>query len=83
MGDDAVASLISRTPVRDARMESLFSFLRSRSTCQDGNEKSGLGLALGREQSRLSREGASACVGVSVRDGSCEKLSSWAEESTC
>lgn len=64
MGDDAVASLISGSPVRDARRKSFFSFLRSRSTCQDASEKPGLSLALGLQRSRLSRE---ACVRVSVR----------------
>ena len=69
VGDGAVASLTSGTPVLDARMESLFSFLRSRSTCRDAGEKSGLGSALGLEQNCLSREeagvGAAAGVGVS------------------
>ena len=35
VGDGVVAPLLSRTPVLDARMDSLFSFLRSRSTCRD------------------------------------------------
>lgn len=64
MGDDAVASL---SPVRDARRKSLFSFLRSRSTCQDTSGKSGRGLALGLVQSRLFQEKAGACVGLRVR----------------
>lgn len=64
MGDDAAASL---SPVRDARRKSLFSFLRSRSTCQGTSEKSGLGLALGLVQSCLFPEKASACVGLHGR----------------
>lgn len=71
VGDEAVASLASGTPVLDARMESLFSFLRSRSTCRDAGEKSGRGLALGLEQNCLSQEeagvGVTAGVGVSGR----------------
>lgn len=62
VGDDAVASLVSRTPDRDERRKSLFSFLRSRSTCQEASEKSGLGSPF--------QEKASACVGVSGRGSS-------------
>lgn len=71
MGDEAVASLTSETPVLDARMESLFSFLRSRSTCRDAGGKSGLGLALGLEQNCCPQEeaGMRVAVGVGVSRG--------------
>lgn len=75
VGDDGVASLVSRTPDRDVRRKSLFSFLRSRSTCQEASEKSGL--------SSPFQEKASACVGMSGR-----RQQSWgakllAEGNTC
>lgn len=40
VGDEVIVSLASSDPARDARTESLFSFLRSRSTCQYAHEES-------------------------------------------
>jgi hypothetical protein len=77
VGDEAIASLISRVPARDARMESRFSFLRSRSTCQDASDKSSLDVesamcrgeckgtvTMGSKTLRLGRAHASVALNV-------------------